>query len=165
MFSVKSLSVIAILVSVVSLLIAWRIGARTLRITTYRSATDLMLEVDRLFVAHPKLRPYFYENVACPRGHADHHRVQAIAELELDVLECIWDGSRTYSKADRESWAKYINDTLKRSPALQAMRADPRKQGWYPTLDLLSKVKGQPATPQQGWLSRVRQLAMRRPSS
>jgi hypothetical protein len=157
----QSLSIIALLVSVLSAAIAWRIGMRTLRITTYRSATDLMLEVDRVFIGHPKLRPYFYENVACPPGHAHYNLVQAVAELELDVLECIWDGRDSYSEDDRDSWAKYIKDTVDKSPALRQMHADPAKADWYPTLDELLTAGAHAVAPQPGWLSRARQLTGR----
>lgn len=157
----QSLSIVALLVSVISAMIAWRIGMRSLRITTYRSATDLMLEVDRVFVAHPELRPYFYDDKACPPGHADYNLVEAVAELELDVLECIWDGRHNYSDDDRESWAKYIKDTLGKSPALRTMHGDPAKADWYPTLDELLTAGAHAVAPQQGWLNRARQRTTR----
>jgi hypothetical protein len=156
----QSLSIVALLVSVISAVIAWRIGMRSLRITTYRSATDLMLEVDRVFVAHPKLPPYFYENRVCPPRHADYNLVEAVAELQLDVLECIWDGRDNYSDDDRESWKKYIEATLDKSPALRTMRADPAKSDWYPTLNKL-QPEALEIAPQPGWLSRARQRTTR----
>lgn len=128
----------AVLVAVGSALLAWQIGRHSLRITTYRSATDLMLEVDRTFVDHPHLRTYFHDGEICPAGHPDYNLVQAVAELELDVLECIWDSRDRYSKADQVSWAKYILGVLE-TPAIKTMYEDPDNAGWYPTLDLLTK--------------------------
>ena len=123
--------------SLVSAGIAWLIGRRTLRITTYRSATDLMLEVDRIFVDHPQLRKYFHDGKPCAKTKADYNLVQAVAELELDVLECIWDSRKSYTKDDQESWAKYICGALE-SPAVKDMYEDPANAGWYPTLDRLT---------------------------
>ena len=34
--------------------------------TTYNSATDLALQVDRVFLEHPLIRPYFYEDLPVP---------------------------------------------------------------------------------------------------
>lgn len=124
------LSGVAVLVSVLSATLAWRIGSRTVRNMSYRSATDLMLEVDRIFIEHPSLRKYFYHQMDCPKGHKDRALVEAVAELTLDVLECIWDDHRSYSKRDRESWSNYIRAMFDQSPVVQETY-DPK---WYPTL-------------------------------
>ncbi|MGW7682842.1 hypothetical protein ACWGID_19045 [Kribbella sp. NPDC054772] len=157
----QTLAIIALLVSVASAAIAWRIGMRTVRITTYRSATDLMLEVDRVFIAHPCLRPYFYDDQVCAKGDKDYDLVQAVAELELDVLECIWDGRDNYSYKDQVSWAKYIKDSLAASPALKAMHADAERANWYPTLDDLLSGKTEPPPERPNWWGRRRRLAAR----
>ena len=145
----------AVLVSVGSALLAWQIGRHSLRITTYRSATDLMLEVDRIFVEHPHLRTYFHDGQICPADHADYNLVQAVAELELDVLECIWDSRDRYNKADQESWAKYILGVLE-TPAIKLMYEDPDNTDWYPTLDLLT---GRALPKHKHWWTRTKQPA------
>jgi hypothetical protein len=147
----------AVLISLVSAGIAWLIGRRTLRITTYRSATDLMLEVDRIFVDYPQLRRYFHDQEICPQSHPDYNLVQAVAELELDVLECIWDSRKSYTKADRISWTNYILGALK-SPAVKDMYDDPDNKGWYPTLDRLT---GRKVPPHKQWWSRYKQWSSR----
>src|SRR5215207_10624185 len=83
---------VALAVSGVAAGYSIRISRRSLVTTTYRSATDLTLELDRVFLERPQLRPYFYEGEPTPpRGHEDHHVVLAAAEFALDVCECIWD--------------------------------------------------------------------------
>ncbi|MGW6280053.1 hypothetical protein [Kribbella sp. NPDC055071] len=124
------LSGVAVLVSVLSAILAWRIGSRTVRNMSYRSATDLMLEVDRIFIEHPSLRKYFYDQMDCPKGHKDRALVEAVAELTLDVLECIWDDRRNYSRRDLKSWDMYIGAMFEQSPAV-VEAYDPT---WYPTL-------------------------------
>ncbi|MET9271212.1 hypothetical protein [Kribbella sp. NPDC003557] len=149
------LSLIAVLVAVGSAAIAYQIGRRSLRITTYRSATDLVLEVDRVFIEHPELRPYFYDSEVCAPGHQHYNQVMAVAELELDVLECIWDARDSYSDDDYKSWAEYIKGVFETSPAVSRLYAD--NEDWYPTLDKL--FTGEPAsTPwYRHWTTRVRQ--------
>ncbi len=145
MHAAETISVIALLVSMASAVTAWRLGEQSQRITTYRSATDLVLEVDRVFIDHPQLRPYFYEDTVCPAGHLDKNLVDAVAELQLDVLECIWDSRDTYTSVDRDSWAQYIREVFAASPAIRD--AYSANEGWYPTLDLL--FKEEPPAPVQ----------------
>jgi hypothetical protein len=133
--STELIASLALVASVISLLVSWRIGRHSTRITTYRSATDLTLDIDHIFVDHPDLRQYFYDNVdvvdECIKVR---ERVDAIAELMLDCYECIWDIRATYSPVDRGSWGQYILDMLRTSPAMKRMFDDRMDQDWYPAL-------------------------------
>ncbi|QHT55028.1 hypothetical protein GXP71_02290 [Cellulomonas sp. H30R-01] len=132
---------LALTASIISLLISWRSAHRSTKITTYRSATDLTLDIDHQFVEHPELRPYFYQGREPSDVDATlSARVDAMAELMLDCFECIWDIRKTYSAADRISWGHYILDMLGTSPAMQRMFAERRPQDWYPALDDLHRV-------------------------
>jgi hypothetical protein len=133
--SAELIATLALVASVVSLLISWRIGRHSTRITTYRSATDLTLDIDRIFVEHPDLRKYFYDNVSVIDERINvREQVDSIAELMLDCFECIWDIRATYSPVDRGSWGQYILDMLGTSPAMKRMFDDRVTQDWYPAL-------------------------------
>jgi hypothetical protein len=136
------IAALALIASVVSLFVSWRTGRHSARITTYRSATDLTLDIDRIFVEHPDLRKYFYDAVDVTGENAEvQSRVNAIAELMLDCFECIWDIRATYSAVDRGAWGQYVLDMLKTAPAMKQMFELRIEQDWYPALEDLKKAE------------------------
>lgn len=137
MNAATTIAVAASVIAVISLLVAWQQGRRSLRITTYSGATDLTLKVDAMFVEHPELRPYFSEAVPLSPATPERTRQQVLAAAEfiLDVLECIWDHHDEYDDDDRQSWWEYIVDFIQESPVLTEVFADLRARDWYPALD------------------------------
>ncbi len=53
-----------------------RIFTRQLLSSQSHNITDYSLEISRLFLAHPDLRPYFFEGQAIAEGHADYWRAE-----------------------------------------------------------------------------------------
>lgn len=139
--SSELIATLALVASVVSLLIAWRTGRHSTKITTYRSATDLTLDIDHIFVEHPTFRKFFYESVDVT-NEPDNTRAQvdSIAELMLDCFECIWDIRATYSPVDRGSWGQYVLDMMDTSPVMKHMFEHRIGQDWYPALEDLKRA-------------------------
>ncbi len=106
-------------------------------------ATKLALDIDRMFITHPQLRVYFYEEKPFPsRGQPDYPLAEAVREFVADCLEGIWDNQAVYNDDDWRSWLKYIQDMLASSPGLLALIEDDAKlmeedneaDPWYPSL-------------------------------
>jgi hypothetical protein len=147
----------AVLVSIAFGWTSRKIAQRGLRQVGLQSSTELMLSVDRIFIEHADIRPYFYNNCAVPAGVGigekgnDRNLVLAVAEFVLDVLECIWDHNDDNKvTADRTAWKQYILDVFTTSPALRELYAeyqppDAGDEGWYPTLARLMKEAGRGA--------------------
>lgn len=126
------------------------IEGRSLDVTTYQGASALALELDRVFIEYPMLRPYFYDGVAVPAtgsGSGEQetlrNRVLAVAEFAVDTMECIWDHRDTYNDEDRPAWERWICDALSGSPACCELADE--NPDWYPSLQLL--------VPEGGWMS------------
>lgn len=127
---------VALAASALATYLSLRLSGRTLTTMSYRSATDLVLELDRVFLDQPQLRPYFYEQAPTPpRGHSEHHRVMAAAEFALDVCECIWDHRHQYSAVDCDAWREWIHNVFLESPTILATYE--QNVAWYPTLQEL----------------------------
>ncbi|QAY70747.1 hypothetical protein [Xylanimonas protaetiae] len=137
--SAEVIATLALVASVASLFISWRSQHHSAKITTYRSATDLTLDIDHQFLEHPELRRYFYKSAEPAEG--DVSSVEAMSELMLDCFECIWDLRKTYSPSDRRSWGRYILDMLDTSPAMKEMCEERLDDGWYPALYRLHQAK------------------------
>ncbi len=130
---------LALGVSIVSLGFSVHLARRSTHVTTYRNATDLALEIDKVFVSSPELRRFFFEGAHAARETEQVQRhVAAVAEFILDCLECIWDLRHTYEDDDRLSWRAFVWDMLTGSPPLAQVYWKHQPQGWYPALDNLS---------------------------
>ncbi|HEY3753348.1 MAG TPA: hypothetical protein VGL80_29515 [Pseudonocardiaceae bacterium] len=107
--------------------LSWWIGRRGLRNTSYSDTTTMVLDVDRMLVEYPHLRPYFFDNQELPgKDEPEYHRVLAAADLFLDVAEHIWHHHVEYVPADAIGWREWIHELFQNSPALrEIMRAQP----------------------------------------
>jgi hypothetical protein len=133
---------LALVASLISLIASWRTAHQAARITTYTGATDLVLDIDHVFVEHPELRKYFYDGEDLSHATEDNRaKVEAIAELMLDCFEGIWDMKATYTPVDRDSWGQYILDMMSTSPVMDAMYEERAKEAWYPSLDGLKRER------------------------
>src|ERR1700722_14331794 len=84
---------------------------RSMKVAARDDATQAMLELDRLFVEHPKLRRYIAGDAPIPAEHGEaRDHALAVVELVSDTLEAILDKVKQhpvfnmYSNADRKSW-------------------------------------------------------------
>jgi hypothetical protein len=95
----------------------------------YKDIAEKMLAIDRIFIDHPNLRPYFYSNKS-PREVRDveeREQFQSTAEIILDFFDLLMvlkDISRKY-KTDAifhshlAEWDDYFLDVYRTSPVLQ----------------------------------------------
>lgn len=105
----------------------------------YSQIAGHMLDIDKTFVAHPELRPYFYRNRALPPAgkSADYERCMAVAETLLDFLDlvivlqeisCSYKTSHIFQH-HIEEWNDYFIEIYRTSPALR--RCFKEHQSWY----------------------------------
>lgn len=119
--------------------ITYVLGRQTLKVTTYQGATALTLQIDAVFIEHPLLRPYFYDDLEAPALTEDpetHHRILAVAEFVLDCVECIWDHRESFADDDREAWKDWIHEVFLGAPSVRACYTENVR--WYPALHELA---------------------------
>lgn len=116
--------------------------ANSLRGNLQDSMRESMMEINKLFLARPLLRPYFYENkvfVPDPQNVADtelYYELSSIADCFLDIFESVKlsieefpDKVPDYLRA----WENYIRSVFETSPFLgNHLRKHPE---WYVHLD------------------------------
>jgi hypothetical protein len=91
---------------------------------TYGTIAAHTLEIDRLFIERPYLRPYFYGGKDLSKADKEtYHRVMAMAEFQLDAFDAIMT-QRDYlpddkdKQEDLQTWQRYFEDSFTKSPAL-----------------------------------------------
>lgn len=119
-----------------------------------------MLDVDRFFFENPDVRPYVYSGRPLPeefhRGGKEYERLMAVAEMVVDLFDCIFTQTDDMSEDFKESWCDYLATIGSRSDLLRYFVTQHAE--WYepPFLALFGieaaadKDAGEPPRP-RGW--------------
>lgn len=131
-----------------------RIFNRQLMEGIAQSVNTYSMEISRLFLQNPDLRPYFFGGKTIDESHPDYLRAEAVAEVILDIF---WTMLRQSNRiqgvefADEEArnlWGVYMGDCFAASPLLTSFLM--KRKDWYGQ-DMVNRME-------QG-LARARQRA------
>lgn len=96
--------------------------------TAYLNVFLLNEQITDVFLEHPEIKKYFYENAEICKNDSKYPLVETVAEKILDVLEqMLWQRSnfpQIYGENNKSndfhylSWEDYINFLFKNSPIL-----------------------------------------------
>ncbi|MES2905741.1 MAG: hypothetical protein V4691_01720 [Pseudomonadota bacterium] len=104
------------------------------KLTLHDKTLGYALELDRIFIENPDLRPYFYENRDITEKDPKFRRVLSIAEMHLDTFTFALKARSDYPidhpfPAETEAW---IHDVVKSSPIMQRYLQE--RKDWYSNL-------------------------------
>lgn len=81
-----------------------------------------LYDLDKLFIKHPELRPYFYNGQEMSKAASDdeRQRILAIAEFQLDFFDSFLTQREylTLKPEELKNWRTYIEDSFSHSPAM-----------------------------------------------
>ena len=106
-----------------------RATAAATRGQVYQALSSAMLDIDRLFVERPELRPYFYDGVDIPCGFDEEQRVLATAELMCDFFDDCTAQAHLLDAASNDVWRNFARGIARTSPAVRAHWL--RNGEWY----------------------------------
>jgi hypothetical protein len=115
-------SVAALLVALVGLpivIVQLRELQRAVRSQAHAAIYNQAADFRSHLVAHPELRPYFFDGVEVEPGHADYQRVITIAELYLNYLEHIAVTVDSLGRPNRPSLERFVHHAFERGPVLR----------------------------------------------
>jgi len=98
-------------------------ATENMQASMYATIATHTFEMDRLFIEHPNLRPYFYGGKDIDEKDKDYDLVIAIAEHQLDYFDATWTQlgyipDDADKEEDRETWNRYFLDSFANSPIL-----------------------------------------------
>lgn len=102
---------------------------RSTRASVYQTVAEQMMSIDRLFVEHPELRPYFYGSKPSPSEELDRERVAATCELFLDFMDNVVGQTRHIPEYLTGPWQEYFQSIASTSPSLREFWRTNRD--WY----------------------------------
>jgi len=122
------------LLSLIFVVVQVRQTTVSMQASMYATIATQTLEMDKMFIEKPELRPYFYDGQDIKKGDLNYDRVLSIAEYQLDYF----DSTRTElgyiprdqdTQEDRATWNNYLGDSFANSPILcERIKANPE---WY----------------------------------
>jgi hypothetical protein len=116
--------------SVVLLGLQVRHGARATLASVYQAMNDNMLQINRLFVDRPLLRPYFYgEQELTDESPEERERVEATAELFTNFIDNVLTQMPLLPSNLAEPWRIYFGSVTTSSPVLREFWK--RRREWY----------------------------------
>lgn len=120
---------------------------KNMQASMHSTITIQTLEMDKIFLANPEIRPYFYDGWEVPdekKNARIFNKIMIIAEYQLDYFDLVMT-QQDYlpvdqdTEEDRNNWTEYFKDSFAESPALcKRLNANPE---WYmPRLVMLAKT-------------------------
>jgi hypothetical protein len=111
---------VALIVSVVLLGLQVRNGARATLASVYQAMNGDMLQINRLFVDQPLLRPYFYgAKELTDESPDERERVEATAELFINFIDNVLTQIPLLPSSLAEPWRTYFVGVTTTSPVLR----------------------------------------------
>jgi hypothetical protein len=140
------ISIVALVVSLSAAVFTYRLSRRSFRVTAYRGAAERALQMDKVFIDYPLVRPYFsdgepFDPETCEDPEL-RNRVPAVAEFVLDILEDCWDYEDCYGDEDRDAWKDWIYDVFETAPMCCVLYAE--SAAWWPKIGKLFDEFGVP---------------------
>lgn len=109
--------------------------ARSVENGAYQSITTELLELHKLYLEHPALRPYFRGGRDMSPDDPNYEQALVLAEYQLDFFDSFWvQSGQMPNILDRngpqwQSWLAYMRDSFAMSPIM--CRHLDRSKGWY----------------------------------
>lgn len=94
------------------------------------SVSTWTFEIDKAFLEHPELRPYFYGGQDIAPDDPNFHKAEAMAEFLLDSFDSIESFKGDIPAGiPHEGWVNWIYDCYGNSPLLRRYAA--KQSRWY----------------------------------
>jgi len=114
-----------------------RLSRHAVSAQAWQGLTGQGTEISKIFIEHPDLRPYFYDEKPIATDDVNRNAVLQLSEMYLDFIESFQDdyvyklpGMAEDGKY-RLQWDLYFRDMFATSPTLCKVAKE--KQKWYST--------------------------------
>ncbi|MEB3336304.1 MAG: hypothetical protein VKJ46_02510 [Leptolyngbyaceae bacterium] len=113
--------------------------SKALESSAYQGIIDNQLELNKIFLDNPELRPFFFDNQEISPTNPNYRKALAAADYQLDFFDLLMSQSKllTLLKPGSTAWAAwqaYMRDTFEHSPIVCKQLT--QTQRWYAS-DLL----------------------------
>ncbi len=125
------ISVVGAVVSMLGALMAWISNKRARAVSANGQIGSILIQLNRIFIDQPELRPYFIEGGKLPKGQEQ--KAKALASMYLNTLDTVWSMEEAMNDNDRVAWLKYIPYQIRSVPIINQLYESQRE--WYSNLN------------------------------
>ncbi len=128
---INGLAFLGVIVSLLLLRAQGRAQRDATLVIAYQNMTAQMADVNRFFVDHLDLRPYFFDGEELSGAAAERDRVLAVAEMYVNLMDNVLTQLPTLRRAGiAADWEAYFRDVYESSPAIGTFW-DERGAAWF----------------------------------
>lgn len=124
------IAVASAVVSALGALTAWISNRRARIVNANGQIGSILIQLNRIFIEQPELRPYFIEGGKLPKGQEQ--KAKALASMYLNTLDTVWSMEEVMNNNDRAAWSKYIHYQIRSVPIIDQLYESQRE--WYSNL-------------------------------
>lgn len=110
---------------------------------TYQNVYELMISIDRFFIEHRELKPYFYP--ATTGGchiYVNPDELASAAEMMLDYFDCVYHQRATMPENTFRGFSKFMRSVYEHSAPLKELVNNGGRENWYPR-DFIRHLTGE----------------------
>ena len=135
---INGLAFVGVIVSLL-LLRAQGLAARDATLViAYQNMTAQMADMERYFLEHLDLRPYFFGGEEPPGAEDEHNRVLAVAEMYINLMDNVLTQCPALNRAGiAADWEAYFRGVYETSPVLREFWAAHGRE-WFANSPLAS---------------------------
>ncbi|PYS93729.1 MAG: hypothetical protein DMF64_03920 [Acidobacteria bacterium] len=133
-------------ISIIILIFQVRDLKKSIHSSTYQHIYELMIQLDKYFIEHPDVKPYFYGGKELKDLEAinpvEREKLLSIAEMMVDYFDSVYHQEDCMPQGTFPKFKAYIKETYRQSSIIQKFVEEHGEQ-WYPN-DFISDLKGEP---------------------
>ena len=101
----------------------------SIRVQVYQGLSSDMLGIDRVFIEHPELRPYFYEGKELSQDSPIYNMALSAAEMKLDFYDTVLIQMTHFAQSLADNWKDGVRYAFALSPIMRTMLVT--HKSWY----------------------------------
>jgi hypothetical protein len=110
------------------------------QLANYHNLYLMWFTVDRVFIEHPEMRPYFYDRAEISAAPADIRlRLDAVSHMIFDCFDDVYHHLEHLPQSTSQAWSVFMKDLYKHTPYLKDFLQ--KNEQWY-SPDFVRYLKG-----------------------
>jgi len=104
----------------IGLIYTIRMSDEPIRRSLYLSMAQWTIDIDKVFIEHPDLRPYFYSGKEIELSDTQYNRALSVAEMVIDTMDSVLEHKGYFNGgAPHKGWYHWIDDNFENSPIIR----------------------------------------------
>ena len=109
--------------------------------STYQNIYDQMMEIDRFFIEHPELKPYFYPDARGKKIEVNSDQLHSTVEMLVDYFDNVYHQQNSMPPHTFWGFSQFMRRVYQHSDVMQIFVRE--REEWYPA-DFVKHLRQKP---------------------